>query len=56
MISVPNSISNMVLQPFIYTVKDFNQVRYKVANQFNFTQVCQSPIPPPQPHKIFIKL
>lgn len=38
----------------VYSVKDFNQIKYKVLNQYNFVQVCATPVVPPT-YKFFIK-
>jgi hypothetical protein len=51
MLQVPNSVSNMVIQPLVYSVKDFNQVRYKSPNKLNYVKVCASPVVS-FPHKI----
>jgi hypothetical protein len=55
MLRVPNSISNMMIQPLVYSVKDFNQARYKSANQFAYIKVCATPLAPVY-HKIKIQL
>lgn len=42
----------------MYSVKDFNQARFKTANQFNYVKVCptDSPAPKPKPFKILVQL
>lgn len=55
---VPNSITNTIIQPLVYSVKDFNQVRFKIATQFSYVKVCASENPTPiyKPYRIIVQL
>lgn len=53
--TVPNVLTNQLVNPYLYTIKNFKNARYNAANSFEYVKICATPIVYPT-HNFYITL